>query len=594
VSASLSPIGPDPLPPSPRLRRMPRLASPYRRRPSRFPIALQLDSNEGAPLLELGLDHVLDLDPHLNLDVEGLARYPDIEPLRRRLAARCGRDRREVLITAGADEALDRVCRAWLSAGRRALRPAPGFEMVARYVALAGGELDEVPWTSGCFPEDALLDAATVDTDVVFLTTPNNPTGLSIDGATLRRVALALPETLIVVDAAYAELGDEIALDTLLDCSNVVIVRTFSKGLGLAGLRLGYALAHPTVVDVLAAAGGPYPVSAPSVALACRALEAIDRDADLVARRRQSNAARRGDLTAALDEVGLDPLPSQANFVLARAQSPSRATFLREALASRGVAVRTFESDPLIADTLRVGVPARAEDGPRLSAALRLCAAPEALLFDMDGVLIDVRDSYRRAIVETAATFGVVLSTRDVARMKAAGAANDDWSLTWRLLQQKGRADVSLQDVTEVFERLYQGDGSVEGLRARESLLLSRSFLERLAARWPLAVVTGRPRRDAEDALERWQIAPLFGAVVTRDDAPLKPDPAPVRRAMRLLGVERAWMLGDTVDDLWAAQRADVLALGFSCDADERSALLAHGAAAVFGAGPELLEVLPC
>jgi histidinol-phosphate aminotransferase len=153
--------------------------------------------------------------------------------------------------------------------------------------------------------------------------------------------------------------------------------------------------------------------------------------------------------------------------------------------------------------------------------------------------------------------------------------------------------EAPLAEVTERFEARYQGSPGTPGLWERETLLVTREVLERLAARLPLAIVTGRPRGDAERFLAAQGVAELFRVVVTREDAALKPDPEPVRVALEGLGVENAWLLGDTPDDLRAARGAGVLALGV-CGSSEacRSALVGAGAARVFRAASELEEVL--
>ena len=113
----------------------------------------------------------------------------------------------------------------------------------------------------------------------------------------------------------------------------------------------------------------------------------------------------------------------------------------------------------------------------------------------------------------------------------------------------------------------------------------------------PLALVTGRPRRDAERFLERFGLADLFDVVVTREDAALKPDPAPVRLALERLGVERAWMVGDTPDDLVAARGAGVLPLGVvppgADPSRTRTTLEAAGAARVLSRTEDLTALLP-
>lgn len=194
--------------------------------------------------------------------------------------------------------------------------------------------------------------------------------------------------------------------------------------------------------------------------------------------------------------------------------------------------------------------------------------APAVLLFDLDGVLADVSRSYRRAILETAAALGVVVDAEQVRAAKAAGNANNDWELTWRLLTAAG-VQISLAEVTARFEALYQGSAAAPGLRQTESLLVAPVWLEQLATRLPLGVVTGRPRRDAERFLEQHGVAGAFRTLVCMEDAPAKPDPAPVRLALRALGATRAWLVGDTPDDMRAALAAGVVPVGIAAPGDD-------------------------
>ena len=211
---------------------------------------------------------------------------------------------------------------------------------------------------------------------------------------------------------------------------------------------------------------------------------------------------------------------------------------------------------------------------------------PGALLFDMDGVLCDTSRSYRETIRKTAAEYGVKVSRDDVQAAKEAGDANNDWEVTRRFLRRQG-VDVALEEVTRRFEEIYQGTPDRPGLRTED---------RRLAARLPLAVVTGRPRSDAVRFLEEHDLVDLFAAVVTMEDGPAKPDPVPVRLALDRLDVREAWMIGDTPDDVRAARGAGVVPIGVVApgDSSEMSeVLLCSGAARVLGDLTDLEDMLP-
>jgi len=307
----------------------------------------------------------------------------------------------------------------------------------------------------------------------------------------------------------------------------------------------------------------------------------------------------RERLRQLLQQLGAEPFPSQANFVLARFHNSQ---WVQQGLASLGIAVRSFASaaltsttlvassgtqhneddspsasepkefDDFLANSLRITCPGDSATFTRLQFALETVLRPQVLLFDMDGVLADVSHSYDLAIIETAAFFGVDVSPEDITRVKACGDANNDWALTWYLLMEQG-VFVPLPTVIAHFERLYQGDpksqGKRTGLRENERLLVSRALLQRLADRQPLGVVTGRPRADAEWFLKTHRIADLFSTVVCKEDAAVKPAPAPVRLALRRLKVTGGWMIGDTPDDMQAARAAGVVPIGMIAPNEE-------------------------
>jgi histidinol-phosphate aminotransferase len=549
------------------------------------PVALKLDSNEGA------LPPVALLEALASLDPEALRRYPDVSALEATLARRIGVSPDRVIVTAGADDAIDRVCRAYLRAGRTMLLPEPTFEMLDHFAKLAGGTLARVPWRRGEFPLAAFLARLDEQPAVIAVVSPNNPTGATAAAADVRRLAEAAPTALVLLDHVYVEYADEDLTAAVIDLPNVVVLRTLSKAWGLAGCRIGYAIGSPDVVATLRAAGAPYPVAAPSVALALRHL--AHGEAALQGHIAQVREERLA-LGAHLAALGLEPLPSRANFILA--ECGVRAPFLTAALAALGVVVRHFPNRPGLTSALRITLPGDAPAFARLVAALETALAPEAILFDLDGVLADVQHSQRAAIAATARSFGVAVTSAQVAVAIRAGDAANDWLVTRRLIEGGGKG-ASLDDVTARFQSLYLGEPLTTGLREREVLIPSSSLLERLAARRPLAIVTGRPRAEAQWFLERAGVAHLFGTVVVMEDAPSKPDPAPVRLALERLGVRRAWMIGDTPDDVRAAAQAGVLPLAVVAPGDEPSlavaALRDAGAARVLGALTDLLELLP-
>ena len=544
---------------------------------------LRLDRNEG---LLPSIDALVEL---AQADPELLRCYPDVSALTALLAARSGVGPDRVLVTAGADEAIDRICRAFLAPGRTLLLPDPSFEMLDQYAALAGGELVRVPWSTDAFPTDEFVRAIDERTAVIAIVSPNNPTGGVATLADVERIAAAAQNALVLLDHAYVEYANDDLTRAVLDIPNVVVARTLSKAWGLAGCRVGYAIGTAEIIAVLRAAGGPYPVAGLSVVLAARQLE---RGAAELAKHVARVREERGALTQQLASLGLSPRQSQANFVFVEAGT--RARFCAAGLAALGVLVREFRR-PAIAGALRITLPGEPAGFARLTQALDTVLAPEAIVFDLDGVLADVRASQRAAMIATASSYGVTVTMEDIERALRSGDAANDWIVTQRLIAAHGVA-TDLATVTTRYQSLYLGTDGSPGLRERERAVVSTAMLERLAKRLPLAVVTGRPRDEARWFLEREGLAPLVRAVVCMEDAARKPDPAPVRLALTRLGVRRAWMVGNTPDDIRAATGASVVPLGIVAPGDDLTATAAAltdaGAARVLDQLTDLEELL--
>ena len=349
------------------------------------PIDLKLDSNEGAAPSERALT------ARAQLSADALNRYPKSEALTLEIARRFAVSSERVLVTAGADEALDRACRALLEPGRSMIFPRPSFEMIPRFVAWSGGELIEVSWAHAEFPLDEVLSHIDEDTALIAAVSPNNPTGAVVTQDQLTTLSAAAPHALILVDHAYVEFVDSPELDltsTALSLPNVCVFRTFSKAWGVAGLRVGFVLGPAEVIGWLKRVGNPYSVAAPSLHFA---LDRLTSGSDEISRSVAQVQRERAQLNETLRGLGVRTSASQGNFVFA--QTP-RALWLRDALAGLGIGVRAWPDHPELSEALRITCPSDPSSCARVARALETALDPEALLFDLDGVLAEVSESY--------------------------------------------------------------------------------------------------------------------------------------------------------------------------------------------------------
>ncbi|MBC7446496.1 MAG: histidinol-phosphate transaminase [Hymenobacteraceae bacterium] len=291
------------------------------------------------------------------------ARYPDPHQrdLKELLAARHGLDPAQLLVTNGSDEAIDLLVRAGCQPGRDAILTAPPtYGMYAVTAAAHDVRVRPVPLTLPGFQPDvpALLAAIDETTKLLFLTTPNNPTGNLLDAAPIEALLRGFPG-LVVLDEAYHEFATTPSWTTrLAEFPNLVVLQTLSKAWGLAGLRVGVLYAAPALVALLAKLKPPYNVSGVSQELAARALADPAAAAATIARIR----AERERLTTALtaNSAVVEVLPSDANFLLVRLAVPARPAY--EALLTRGVVVRDRSREYGCADCLRVTVGTEAEN----------------------------------------------------------------------------------------------------------------------------------------------------------------------------------------------------------------------------------------
>jgi histidinol-phosphate aminotransferase len=328
---------------------------------------LALDANLGSQPPAALVRAVVDLGP------DGLRRYPDAAPLEAALAARFAIGPDRVLVTAGGDDGIDRVCRIGLGPGREMVLPYPSFDMLDRFAALAGGSLRPIPWPDGRFPIEDFLAAIGPATGVVAVVSPNNPTGTVASASDLRLLAHAAPGALVLLDHAYVEYAATDLTLTALALPNVVVVRTLSKAWGLAGCRVGYALGAAPTIAALRRAGGPYAVSAPSLALALTRLAGGE---SAVCAHVERVRVERDTLIGLLRSRGLQPRPSEANFVYV--ECGPRFDRVLAALTARDVMVRRFAGRPGLETALRISLPGAAPAFDRLLDALDAAAGPEA------------------------------------------------------------------------------------------------------------------------------------------------------------------------------------------------------------------------
>jgi histidinol-phosphate aminotransferase len=291
-----------------------------------------------------------------------LSEYPPSSGprLREAIATYLGVQPNEVVLGCGADDVIDCAFRAFCEAGERVAFPDPTFVMARHFTLSNGLSPVAVPVQAGGVVDIARLLEA--EAAITYICAPNNPTGVQPARSDLRRL-LEQAAGIVLIDEAYAEFAGETMANDVVTHGRALVVRTFSKAFGLAGLRIGYAVGATSLVQEIEKARGPFAVS--TVALRA-ASAALADDLSWVRSRVAEVLAARDVFVRQLRASGFQPLDSSGNFVLVPVADAKRAA---ARLAERGIGVRAFSALPTIGDALRITI-GSSEDMQRVASEL--------------------------------------------------------------------------------------------------------------------------------------------------------------------------------------------------------------------------------
>ena len=300
-----------------------------------------------SPLTEANVDLRLDLNesttgcsPRVlaklrSLDAKLLALYPRRESGEKLVANFLGRKPEEILLSNGADEAIDVLCRAYLEAGDEVIIVVPAFAMYEIFAQASDAKTVRVPTgPDHSFPLAGMLQAVTSRTRLIVITNPNNPTGVAAKRAEILQLLEAAPDAAILLDEAYFDFYGETLMDQVGRIPNLFVARTFSKAYGLAGMRLGILAGAAEQIDVLRRITPPFNVNA--FALECLAEALADRK--FVEAYVHQVCTTREWLRHELELLSFKCWPSHTNFLLVDF-SDSHAQVL-EGMEARGIALR--------------------------------------------------------------------------------------------------------------------------------------------------------------------------------------------------------------------------------------------------------------
>lgn len=540
---------------------------------------LKLDSNENV----FGPSKKV-IEAFKNLDIKRFNLYPCYGELIQILSKKFGFTKENFLLTNGCDEAINVVLSTYLTENDSVLAFSPSFSMPKIYSKIIGADYINIDYVSRWeFSADILFKHLKPETRIIYLASPNNPTGDIIEPSVIAEISAKCADKIILLDLTYVNYSrfSEIDYYSLVKkYKNLVCVKSFSKDYGLAGLRLGFILANPEFIVNFKKVISPYSVNSMAVYAGINALLDEEYFKNIKAEVIKSKEFLYDEIQKLGEQLGAGcdfvPYKSEANFILV--DFKQKADFIYRKLLKNGIIVRKF-SNPELEGFLRIGIPPLC-DAKKIIDTL---APRKMLVFDLDGVVFDVSNSYRFAIQKTYEYFaGVECSASDMQEAKNLGGLSNDWDLTKYLLDKKG-IDADYSKLVEIFQDVFydpRKEGS-KGAIDNEKLVLEKDFFKTLADNFDLAVFTGRPREEAFYSLEKFGLKEFFDYFVCLEDVDKgrsKPCPDGLYKIKDACYYQDICFFGDTVDDIKAGCEANVDVYGIippnSCEINKTIATL--------------------
>ncbi|MBL8028841.1 MAG: histidinol-phosphate transaminase [Fibrobacteres bacterium] len=321
---------------------------------------LRLDFNENT----IGCSPKV-IDALRSIDANEIATYPEYDELKIKASKFFGVGQENILPTNASDEGILSVFQTFLDAGSNIILPAPTFTMFRFYAELLDLNINQLLYNNDLtFPEERFLSAITDDIKALVVVNPNNPTGTPVKRETLIKLIEKMGNRLVLIDEAYYEFHGETVIDLINRYKNLVVLRTFSKSFGMAGLRLGTVISCKENVAHMTKAHSPYSISGITVKLAMAGMD----DREYVERYAAEVKINREALRAKLEQCGLPVYPSSCNFLLIR--FGGKAGKIAEAMRNEGILARDQSTSPLLEGCIRITV-GNKEQTERVFAAIK-------------------------------------------------------------------------------------------------------------------------------------------------------------------------------------------------------------------------------
>lgn len=458
-----------------------------------------------------------------NLPSDEISLYPVYGNAIEKIANKYDLSKNNVLLTNGCDEALNIIVNTYLEENDEILSYNPSFSMPSLYAKICGAKTRFINYSERfVFKKEDFENNIQEQTKLIYIATPNNPTGEVVKASVLNDLIKENKDILFIIDCTYVNFSYSVAFEDYIELikkyDNVVVVKSFSKDYAIAGLRLGVVLANEEIINNLKKVISPYSVNI--VAVYC--VNILLNDEKRTQEIKKLNDEARELLFNELKKMGYFPHKSEANFILCDFYKHS--DYYYEKLKKNGVIVRKYSKNSTLATCLRITIPKLGG----VKYIIELLNKKDLIICNLDGMLVDISKSSILAIKKTVEYFlKREISQNEIIEVKSNGKANSNWDCV-HILLEKYNCSASMDEIISVFQNLYYNskDNTKKYLIDNEELLVDKETLEELSYKYDFVIFTNRFRDEVNYTLKKLDIDKYFYYFICADDLPknmLKP-----------------------------------------------------------------------
>lgn len=493
-----------------------------------------------------------------NIEKESLNLYSTSGKLTNKLAQKYHINEDNFIITNGAKEALSLIINAYLDINEELLAQNPVNPVLNKCIKIANGKLR----TFDCkekfiFDKDYFLQSIDEKTKIVYISTPNIITGELLRASFLKTLIANFSNILFVLDCSYVNFAQDVVLEDYIDLikefNNVAIIKSFSNDYGIAGLNIGFCISNFEIINNLKKVYFSNSVNVASLACAISALS----DDKFIENIKEQNFEAKKLLTEILLENCYKPFESEGNFILC--DFFDHCDFYYKKFKNNGVIVQKFDKNSCASTCLRITVPTIG--GVKFIG--ELLKVKPLLIFDLDGTIFDVSESYIFAIKETFKYFTQrEISDKEIYEIKNQGGMNCNWVAIKHLLAKNGY-EIDIIDIISVFQEMLCNPNNP--LIDKEKLLISKDIFDELNKTYDMVIFSGRLKEEALYSLKKFNLENYFSYFVTSDDLPknmLKPHSRGVLEIIKHCPHNDIKFIGDSIDDIISGNSANIITIG--------------------------------